>query len=122
MKQLICIVCPKGCHLTIDEDNNYTVTGNTCMRGADYAKKEVTHPTRTITSTIRIHKGTQARVSVKTASDISKEMITTIMERLSQLDVEAPVHRGMVVETNICGSGADLLITKDVARNKKEEE
>ena len=25
MKELICIVCPKGCHLKVDEDNGWTV-------------------------------------------------------------------------------------------------
>ena len=30
-KELVCIVCPRGCHLTIDENNN--VTGNSCPRG-----------------------------------------------------------------------------------------
>ena len=33
MKELICIVCPKGCHLRVDEDNGYAVTGNGCPRG-----------------------------------------------------------------------------------------
>ncbi|MEG0664100.1 MAG: molybdopterin oxidoreductase, partial [Clostridia bacterium] len=30
MKKLICIVCPKGCHLNIDEKNDYKITGNNC--------------------------------------------------------------------------------------------
>ena len=28
MKELICIVCPKGCYLRVDEENGYAVTGN----------------------------------------------------------------------------------------------
>ena len=28
MTDLICIVCPKGCHLKVDEENGYKVTGN----------------------------------------------------------------------------------------------
>ena len=27
MKELICIVCPKGCHLKVDEENGCAVTG-----------------------------------------------------------------------------------------------
>ena len=34
MKDLICIMCPKGCHLKVDEEHGYTVTGNRCPRGA----------------------------------------------------------------------------------------
>ena len=48
MTNLICIVCPKGCHLAVDEDNNYEVTGFGCARGVDYGKKELTNPTRVI--------------------------------------------------------------------------
>ena len=28
MKELVCIVCPKGCRLQVDEEHGYTVTGN----------------------------------------------------------------------------------------------
>ena len=33
MRELICITCPKGCHLKVDEENDYKVTGNGCPRG-----------------------------------------------------------------------------------------
>ena len=46
MKELICIVCPKGCHLKVDEENGCAVTGNGCPRGAEYGKSELLHPTR----------------------------------------------------------------------------
>ena len=46
MKELICIVCPKGCHLRVDEAQDYRVTGNGCPRGEEYGKMELTHPTR----------------------------------------------------------------------------
>ena len=42
MKELICIKCPKGCHLHVDDENGYAVTGNSCERGAEYGKKELT--------------------------------------------------------------------------------
>ena len=32
MRELICITCPKGCHLKVDEENDYKVTGNGCPR------------------------------------------------------------------------------------------
>ena len=31
MREFICIECPKGCHLSIDD--NLNVTGNSCPRG-----------------------------------------------------------------------------------------
>ncbi len=57
IKEVICICCPKGCHLQVDTENDYTVTGNACPNGAAYGKEELTHPTRIITSTVRITGG-----------------------------------------------------------------
>lgn len=54
MIELICIRCPMGCHLKVDESNDYSVTGNTCPRGAAYGYEEATAPTRMVTSTVRI--------------------------------------------------------------------
>lgn len=54
MKQLVCIGCPRGCRLTIDEkDGEYIVTGNTCPRGKEFAISEMTAPKRTICSTVK---------------------------------------------------------------------
>ena len=53
MAELICIVCPKGCHLTVDESNGYAVSGHSCPRGEAYGKAELISPTRTVTSTVR---------------------------------------------------------------------
>ena len=52
MKELTCIVCPRGCRLKVDDDLN--VTGNFCPRGAQYAKDELTDPKRMITSFVRV--------------------------------------------------------------------
>lgn len=65
MRELICITCPKGCHLKVDEENDYKVTGNGCPRGAIYGKKECTHPTRVVTSTVKIVGAEIERLSVK---------------------------------------------------------
>ena len=52
-KNLICIGCPMGCPLTVKMEHGevVSVTGNTCKRGDIYARKEVTNPTRIVTST-----------------------------------------------------------------------
>ena len=39
MKELICIVCPNGCYLRVDEEKDYLVTGNACPRGAEFGKR-----------------------------------------------------------------------------------
>lgn len=39
MKEVICTCCPQGCHLQVDEANDYKVTGNGCPNGIAYGRK-----------------------------------------------------------------------------------
>ena len=82
MKELICIVCPKGCHLQVDEQNDYQVFGNSCPRGAEYGKNELLHPTRVLTSIVKVTGGNHHCCSVKTNGGIPKEDIEKAMELL----------------------------------------
>ena len=75
MKDLICIMCPKGCHLKVDEEHGYTVTGNRCPRGAEYGHNELKNPTRVITSTVRLRSKSACRLPVKTDGQIPKYMM-----------------------------------------------
>ena len=114
MTNLICIVCPKGCHLAVDEDNNYEVTGFGCARGVVYGKKELTNPTRVITSTVKIAGGIHKRLPVKTDKDIPKGMIQDAMKLLDSVELTAPVKVGDVVVPDICGTGAAWVASRDM--------
>ena len=116
VRELTCIGCPLGCALTVtlEKDEVVSVTGNTCKRGDDYARKEVTHPTRIVTSTVLVEGGEIPMVSVKTQNDIPKEKIMDIMKEINALRVKAPVHIGDVLLENICGTGVNLIATKQV--------
>lgn len=116
MKQLICIVCPKGCHLNVDDENGYAVTGNSCPRGAEYGKKELTHPTRVVTSTVKIRGAIHGRCPVKTSRDIPKELIFQAMALLDGVELQAPVSVGDIVIPNILNTGADFIVTKNMER------
>lgn len=112
MTNLICITCPKGCHLSVDEKNNYAVTGNACPRGEVYGKNELLHPVRVITSTVRIEGGALPRLPVKTDKPIAKEKMFECMALINSLCVKAPVRVGEVLCENILGTGANLVATK----------
>ena len=114
-RELTCIQCPLGCPLTVTVDgDSVTVTGNTCPRGAVYGEKEVTHPTRTVTSTVVVEGGEMARVSVKTAGDIPKEKIFDVMVEIRGTKLTAPVTIGDVIIKNAAGTGVDIIATKSV--------
>ncbi len=112
MKELICIICPSGCHITVGDDGK--VSGNTCKRGEVYARKEATHPTRVLTTTVRLESAALRRLPVKTRTDIPKERLFDAMRALDTVVVKAPVHRGDVVLRDICGTGADVIACRDV--------
>lgn len=113
--ELTCIQCPIGCTLTVTVDGeNVTVTGNTCPRGRVYGIKEVTHPSRTVTSTVPVTDGEIPRLSVKTKTDIPKEKIFDVMEVIRKTKVKAPVNLGDVIIENVCGTGVDVIATKSV--------
>ena len=58
MQELTCIGCPLGCLINVEirDGKIISVTGNTCKRGWEYAVKEMTDPTRIVTTTVRIEK------------------------------------------------------------------
>lgn len=122
VRELTCISCPLGCPLRVetDEAGNVTaVTGNTCKRGEAYGRKEVTNPTRTVTSTVRVLGGQAPVVSVRTRGDVPKDSIFSVMAAIRDTRVPAPVALGEVLAENIAGTGVDLIATRSV--DKREE-
>lgn len=116
VRELICIGCPLGCPLTVTMNGNEVVEvkGNTCKRGDVYARKEVTNPTRIVTSTVKVKGGSIAMVSVKTKNDIPKGKIHDCVKALKGVEVNAPVHIGDVILSNVADTGVDIIATKNV--------
>ena len=112
-RDLICIICPRGCSLSADmQDKQVTVTGNACPKGQEYAITECTNPVRTVTATVRVSNRYNTMVSVKTSAPIPKNKMMDVMQALRTTQVEAPIHIGEVILKNICGS--DVVVTKTV--------
>ena len=114
--KLTCIACPMGCPLSVEMDGDkvINVTGNTCPRGKVYGEKEVTNPTRIVTSTVRVSGGESVMVSVKTKEDIPKGKIFDIVKALKDVEIPAPVKIGDVVIAEVAGTGVDIVATKNV--------
>lgn len=115
-KELICINCPMGCMLSVDinEKGEMTVTGNNCPRGEIYAKKELTNPTRIVTSIVKVSGGKLPVASVKTESDIPKEKINDTVLALKGLVIDAPVKIGDIVVSNVADTGVNVIATRNV--------
>ena len=116
-KELTCIGCPMGCSLVVelsDDGSSIVVTGNSCPSGERYAIKEVTNPTRILTTTVGVSGGTRPRVSVKSASDLPKKSLIDCTKFLKGYSISAPVHIGDIVCRNILGTGVDMVATRNV--------
>ena len=115
-RNLICIGCPMGCPLTVELENGAVarVTGNTCPRGDAYGRKEVTDPTRIVTSTVRGTGGALPAVSCKTRTDVPKDRIFAVVRALKDVEVPAPVAIGQVLLEDAAGTGVAVVATKNV--------
>ena len=116
IRNLTCIGCPMGCPLTVklEDTEVISIEGNSCKRGAVYGKKEVTNPTRIVTTTVRVSGGTEPVVSVKTKEDIPKDKIFACVRAMKEITVPAPVHIGDVILRDVAHTGVDLIATKNV--------
>lgn len=122
-RELTCIGCPLGCTLRVelnDAGEVVSVSGNTCKRGEEYGRREVTAPVRMVTSTVRVTSGKAAVVPVRTATDIPKGKIFDCMDEIRSAVVAAPVKIGDVVIENVAGTGVSIVASKAVEREDGE--
>lgn len=112
-RNLTCIICPKGCSLSLNVDGeNLNVSGFGCLRGKKYAEDEFFHPSRTVTSTVRVVNRKNLMVSVKTSNPVPKEKIFEVMAKIRSSSVKAPVSIGDVILKDVYG--ADIIATKNI--------
>ena len=112
-QNMICIGCPMGCELTVEVENGQavSVSGNTCGIGKKYAESEVAAPTRMVTSTVMSDAGKP--VPVKTRTAVPKEKIFDVMAAIKSTTVTLPVKIGDIAVADVCGTGVDVIVTKD---------
>lgn len=114
VKKIICINCPMGCRLqvTTGVQGELQVEGNQCSRGRAYALKELTTPTRVLTTTIKLKNGLYRRLPVRTVDGIPKEKLTLAMAVLNRIEVEAPVQAGDIIINNLLGTNVDVIASR----------
>ena len=117
MEQTVtCINCPVGCRMTVtlsDAGEFISVSGNTCPRGAAYARQECTLPERMITAVIPVE-CSPVPLSVKTAQPVPKSMIQDVMRELGRVRLSLPVSAGQVIIADVLGTGSDIIATRSL--------
>lgn len=117
-KEMICIVCPLGCQLEVTEDSSnpkgYIVKGNKCNRGEAYGIKEMSNPTRVLTTTVKLKNAYLKRLPVRTDTPIPKALIASCMKEINRIEVEAPVKAGSILIQNILNTGANVITARSI--------
>ena len=119
-QEVICVVCPVGCRIQIQENKEaelgYDIEGNRCKKGIDYSIKELTNPTRNITSTVRIEGSYLKRLPVKTSEPIPKGQIFASMDEINKITLKAPVNLGDIVIEDVVGTGVNIVATRSLPK------
>ena len=82
---IVCITCPRGCTMKVKQDGDeITVTGNSCKRGEQFAVNELTHPMRTICSTVATAFRETPVLPCRVSTDIPKDKIFDVMKEITK--------------------------------------
>lgn len=113
----LCIGCPLGCRLEVDEDaagGIVEIRGASCRKGDRYAAQEHTDPRRVLTATVAIKGGPWPRLPVKTAGEIPRDQVVDAARALGSVRVQAPVRLGEVVLDDLIDTGVAVVATRDM--------
>lgn len=101
---MTCIVCPNGCRLTVNgEGNEIKVDGAQCKKGIEFAKTELTNPTRSLSTTVKTVFEDFPRLPVKTSGEIPKGKMLEAMKRIKTVCVTQRLHVGDIVLPDVFG-------------------
>lgn len=112
--EIVCIVCPNGCRICCAQTGSGIVcSGQKCKRGEAYAAAELTHPMRSLTTSVRTAFPDSPVVSVRTDGEIEKGKLIDVAKALGQVIVDHRVKIGDIIAENICGTGVNIICTSD---------
>jgi CxxC motif-containing protein len=117
---LVCIVCPIGCEVDVELEVGpvirvKSVKGNACQRGDVWARQEMEHPLRTLTSLVGVKRGNLPLASVRTTKPVPLSAFPHIMILLRGIELNAPVSIGEVLISKPMGYDTDIVVTRNVS-------
>lgn len=120
-REMTCIVCPNGCLMRIEQEGDkIEVFDATCKRGIEFAKNELTNPTRSITSTVATKFKDFPLLSVKTEGELPKDKIFEAMKKINAVTVKKRLKVGDVVLADVFGTAvvatSDMTLKVDKTR------
>jgi CxxC motif-containing protein len=118
-KEIICISCPIGCHLSVEFDENTVLTrenilvqNNRCARGEIYGREEILSPKRVVTATCSVDSELMSRIPVKTTGPLLRGLINELLEELYKVKIQTPVTLGDVIIEDYKNTGINVICTR----------
>lgn len=110
-----CVVCPKGCEIRFAGDGAHPeVWGYGCIRGREFAVKEILDPSRPVFSTVATAFEYMPLLPVKTDCPVPLGDVFKVMDAIRGVTVTAPVRRGEILVRGIAGTSANLVASSDM--------
>ncbi|MCF2141498.1 MAG: DUF1667 domain-containing protein [Candidatus Lokiarchaeota archaeon] len=122
-KEIVCVVCPNSCRLTVWEDKlgEVHVSGNKCPRGVVYGKSEYTHPVRMLITTMRVEGGVLPVIPVRSEKPIPKELLLKAIKVVNEHYCQAPVKMGQILLRDILGTGVNVIASRDLMQDENKK-
>jgi CxxC motif-containing protein len=120
-KEFTCVVCPNGCPIVVNIDNNGTpaiarTQESVCKRGEEWAHQEIENPMRTIASSVPVKGGDALMASVRTNRPIPLAKILQVIEEIKKVSVNAPISIGDVILRYPANCDTEILATRSVEK------
>ena len=111
-KEMICICCPRGCHILVNDQGIFNYS---CPRGLQYAKDELTHPKRVLTTSVKIKNPIDIYVvPCKSDKPLPKEMIFDVLKEINKVELTRPIAMHQIVIENVLNTGVNVVTTKEI--------
>ncbi|MFP4135977.1 MAG: DUF1667 domain-containing protein [Candidatus Acetothermia bacterium] len=122
-KEYTCVACPKGCTVEVEfeGDEIKDISGYSCAKGEEYVKSEFHDPRRILTTTVKIKGAKYPRIPVRTETGVPKDELDCCLDKLNDVELEAPVGVGDVVIEDVCGTGIPVVTSRSLDRITEEE-
>ncbi|MHA1264377.1 MAG: DUF1667 domain-containing protein [Candidatus Helarchaeota archaeon] len=115
IKVITCIGCPNGCQIEVTKTGDtFSVVGNECKKGEEYAIQEFIAPKRILTTTIQVDEGILPLIPVRTDAPIPIDKLFECMKYLSTIRIKAPISVGQILVKDILGLGVNIVASRDL--------
>jgi len=120
-KHFTCVTCPIGCEIDVElkDTDVVSIEGSKCAKGKEFVLQELEEPMRILTTTVRMKGAKWAMLPVRSDEPIPKRLFFQVIKELADIELQAPVKISDVIIGDIAGTGANIVATRNMKRERK---